>query len=64
MHVQTHVCAHTHTMYTNIYIQTQCTWVRDLRTQFFGIAVCVLSAERERDTSPSGLYMNHVHYII
>lgn len=26
--------------------------------------VCVLSAERERDTSPSGFYMNHVHYII
>lgn len=62
----TRVCTHTHTMYTNIYIQTQYTWVRDLRTHFFGTAMCMcaLSAERERDTSPSGLYMNHVHYII
>lgn len=25
--------------------------------------MCVLGAERERDTSPSRLYMNHVYYI-
>lgn len=37
----TRVCTHTHTMYTNIYIQTHNTWFRDLRTHFFGTAVCV-----------------------
>lgn len=53
--------------YTHKY-STQSTWAGDLRTHLLGIGrqcmcVSVLDGERERDTSPSGLHMNHVYYI-
>ncbi len=55
-----HTCTHEYS--------TPSTWAGDLRTHFLGIGrqcmcVSVLDAERERDTSPSGLYVNHVYYI-
>lgn len=60
LHTCTHKYIHKHS--------AQSTWAGDLRTHFLGIGrqcvfVSVLDAERERDTSPSGLYMNHVYYI-